>query len=92
MEIKIEGKEDSKKYGKYDEWEIKSLASSFLRVEEAKKDKEKMKYVEDCLEDKKEDKKMEIKSIEDLLKVGEMKRIENSKEDKKEDKKEGDEY
>lgn len=69
-----------KKYGKYDEWEIESLAESMMEVEKCKDDKEKMGYVQKVLKDKMKDKKMEVKSIADLLKIGEMKRMEEDEE------------
>ena len=81
MEIAMKDKEE-KKYGKYDNWEIESLADDYLRVEKCKEDKEKMKYVMECLAKKKKEKKMEISSIEDLLKAGEMKRMEDKEEEK----------
>jgi len=79
LECNVE--KEKKKYGKYDNWEIKSIASDYIRVEECKKDSEKWKYVEQCLEEKKKEKKSEIKSIDDLLKVGEAKRMEEKDED-----------
>lgn len=81
MEIKIE-KEENKEYGKYSNFEIESLARSFLRVEEAKKDPKKWGYVEKCLAEERDEKKSQIKSIDDLLRVGESKRMEDTKEDK----------
>ena len=42
-----------KKYGKYDEWDIKHFADVLSEAEEIKNDKEKMKYVLPLLEEKK---------------------------------------
>ena len=75
---------EKKKYGKHDNYEIESLASDYIRVEECKKDSEKMGHVMDCLADKKKQKKSEITSIEDLLKIGESKRMEDKEEEKEE--------
>lgn len=73
--------DDKKKYGKFDNYEIESIARSYMEVEKAKKDSEKMGYVMECLEEKKKEKKSEIISIEDLLKAGESKRMEEKEED-----------
>ena len=72
---------EKKKYGKFDNWEIESLASDYINIEKCKGDKEKMGYVMECLESKKKEKKKEIRSIEDLLEAGESKRMEDKDEE-----------
>jgi len=79
--VAMEKEKEKKKYGKYDNWEIESIADDYLRVEKCKEDSEKMKYVMQCLEKKKKEKKSEISSIEDLLKAGEAKRMEDKDEE-----------
>jgi hypothetical protein len=75
MEVKIhaqplessEAKE--KKYGKYDDWEIESAARTLIEAEEIKKDKEKMKYVGECLKAKGDAYSAAITSLDDLRKL-----------------------
>ena len=76
--------EEKKKYGKYENYEIDSIARDYIRVEECKKDEKKFAYVLECLEDQKKEKKSEITSIEGLLKAGESKRMEDKDEEKEE--------
>lgn len=54
------------KMGKWDKWEIENLADKFIDVEECKKDKEKMKYVKKCLDEKMKSSKKAIQSIKDI--------------------------
>ena len=72
MEMKVCGeeveKEDSK-YGKFKEYEIKDAARTIIEAEEIKKDKEKMKYVKICLENKSEAASNAIKTIADIRKA-----------------------
>jgi len=51
-----------KKYGKYDDYEVEGWARTLMEAEEIKADKEKMKYVQMCIEKKKK----AINSIDDL--------------------------
>lgn len=74
MEVKIhaepiKGKEEKKEYGKYDKWEIESAARCLVEAEEIKADKEKMKYVAQCLEKQHGAAKKAVESIEDLRKL-----------------------
>lgn len=78
MEVAME--KEKKKYGKYENYEIEDLAREYVRLEECRKDPEKMECVMKCLEEKKKEKKSEISSIEDLLKAGEAKRMEDKEE------------
>lgn len=70
MEIKVHGEpveeKKDKKYGKYDEYEIKDCARTIMKAEEIKADKEKMKYVKKCIEEKAYAAKKAIKSIADI--------------------------
>lgn len=50
----IQPEKQNKKYGKYDEWDIKRFADVLSEAEEIKNDKEKMKYVYPILQQKKE--------------------------------------
>lgn len=71
MEVKINAtpigtKEEKKEYGKYDKWEIESAARTLVEAEEIKADKEKMKYVAQCMAKKHTAEKKAIASISDL--------------------------
>lgn len=55
-----------KKYGKYDEWEIKCDVDCLLKAEEIKADKEKMKYVGPMLMEKMDKTKKAINSLDKL--------------------------
>lgn len=57
---------EKKKYGKYEEYEIKDCARTIQQAEEIKADKEKMKYVKMCLEEKAKAAKKAVKSIQDI--------------------------
>lgn len=59
-------KKEKSKYGKYDEWEIKDAADTLIRAEDIKSDKEKMKQVRKCLDEKFKDTKKAITSIQGL--------------------------
>lgn len=59
-------KKEKNKYGKWDKWEIENAADTLIKAEEIKGDKEKMKYVSKCLEDKAKETKKAITSIEGL--------------------------
>lgn len=73
MKIEIESEssenEKEKKYGDFDDWEIESAARTILEAEEIKKDKEKMKYVGQCLKAKGEAYSAAITSLDDLKKL-----------------------
>lgn len=56
-------KKKKSKYGKFDEWEIENLADKMIDIENCKKDKEKMKYVLKCLEEKEKGAEKAISSI-----------------------------
>jgi hypothetical protein len=62
MASKVVGAEGAKKYGKYDEWEVKSWADTLQAAAEIMSDKEKMKAVAACMEGK----KRAIKTIEEM--------------------------
>jgi len=64
-------KEEKKKskYGKFDEWEIESLADKMIAIEECKKDKKKMEMVLKCLKEKEEGAEKAITSIADIRKA-----------------------
>lgn len=62
----VESEKKKKKYGKYDEWEIKDAARNMMEVEKCKKDTEKMKHVHACLKEMEEDNENAIKSIQDI--------------------------
>lgn len=70
MEIVIQGqpvdKEEQKKYGKFDEWEIQSAVDCLLRAEEIRNDAEKMKYVEPLLNEKADSLQKAIGSLSEL--------------------------
>lgn len=70
MEVKINAtpvdSEKSKKYGKFDEWEINSAVRTIMEAEEIKADAEKMKYVGPLLKDKCKQMKKAISSIDDI--------------------------
>lgn len=59
-------KEESKKYGKYGEWEIECAAKTLHEAEEIKSDPEKLKYVKAYMEQKLVDTKKTITSIDEL--------------------------
>jgi len=61
----VEKKKDGK-YGKYDDYEIENAARTITEAEEIKADKEMMKYVETCLNEKSSATKKAIKSIADM--------------------------
>lgn len=65
-EMAVAPKKEKKKYGKFDEWEIRDAADTLIRAEQIKGDKEKMKYVQMCLDEKEKDTKKAITSIEGL--------------------------
>ena len=61
-----EEKKEKKKYGKFEEYEIKDCARTIVKAEEIKADKEKMKYVKMCLEEKAKAATKAVKSIQDI--------------------------
>lgn len=65
MASEVKAKE-SKKYGKFDEWEISDMVNTLIRAEEIKCDKEKMKYVGPMLDKKFKETKKTITSIKGL--------------------------
>jgi hypothetical protein len=70
VEVEVEkGEEKEKKYGEYDDWEIESAARTLIEAEEIKKDKDKMKYVGECLKAKGEAYSAAITSLDDLKKL-----------------------
>jgi hypothetical protein len=72
----IEGPEKEKKYGKFDEWEIKCAVDDLIKAEEIKNDKEKMKYVYPLLQEKLGKTKAAIDSLEKLKSVAKEKQKE----------------
>lgn len=68
MKVEIETSEDSesKKYGKYEKWEIESAANTLKEAEEIKADAEKMKYVKMCMQEKMKSMKKAISSLDDI--------------------------
>lgn len=66
--------EKEKKYGKFDEWEIKCAVEDLLKAEEIKADKEKMKYVYPLMQEKLDKTKKAIGSLEKLNEVIKAKR------------------
>ena len=69
MEVKVAGEpveKEKSKYGKFEEYEIKSAARTIVEAEEIKQDKEKMKYVKECLKEKAESSKKAYMSIADM--------------------------
>ena len=76
MEV-MEGKK-SKKYGKYDEWEIESCADCLMRAEEIKKDPEKLEYVMKYLKKKES---AVVSSIEELREIAQQKGREENEEE-----------
>jgi len=62
----IASAKESKKYGKFDEWDITSAVDTLIRAEEIKCDKEKMKYVGPMLDKKFKETKKTITSIQGL--------------------------
>lgn len=74
MEVKIhaepvEKEESEKEYGDYDKWEIESAARCIIEAEEIKRDKDKMKYVAQCLKEKGDAYSSAITSLDDLRKL-----------------------
>ena len=61
-------KEKKSPYGKYEEYEIKNAADTLMEAELIKKDADKMKYVQMCI-DKKMSALKEISSIDELREV-----------------------
>ena len=71
MEMTVSGspvkeKKEKKKYGKYEEYDIRDDARTIQRAEEIKADKDKMKYVKMCLEEKAAAAKKAVTSIQDI--------------------------
>lgn len=64
-----ESEEKKKEYGDYDKWEIESAVDCLIRAEEIKQDKEKMKYVKQCMDTKYKGVKKVISSIADIKKA-----------------------
>lgn len=62
----VEVKKESKKYGKFEDYEIESAARTLREAEEIKADSEKMKYVEKCLKKEVVAAKKAYKSIDDM--------------------------
>jgi len=58
--------EKPKKYGKYDDYEIEDAARTLMEAEKIKADKEKMKYVSQCMRDKADHMDTAIRSLGDL--------------------------
>ena len=77
MEIEISSEKKEKKYGKYDEYEIKGAADTLIRAEEIKADKDKMKYISECMKEKLAKVKKAVSSISDLRKLAEEKSMED---------------
>lgn len=69
IEASIPSEEKEKKYGKYEEWEIKCAVEDIIRSEAVKKDAEKMKYVLPLLKEKMEGVSKAITSLEQLKAV-----------------------
>lgn len=80
IEASIPNEEKEKKYGKYDEWEIKCAVDTLLNAEEIKKDSEKMAYVKPLLDEKMNNLSKAISSLSDL-KVAAKNRIKELSED-----------
>jgi hypothetical protein len=78
VEIEVEGggEQEEKEYGDYDKYEIESAMRTLLEAEEIKKDKEKMKYVAQCMKDKADKIGKVINSIDDLKKLAKEKMAE----------------
>jgi hypothetical protein len=64
VEFETEGKQ--KKYGKFDEWEIKCAVDTLQQAEEIKADAEKMKHVGPLLQKKVTTLQKTITSLQDL--------------------------
>jgi len=58
--------EKPKKYGKYDEYEIENAMRTLMDAEKIKADKEKMKYVKQCMAEHKGHIETSIKSVDDI--------------------------
>jgi len=72
IEIEVEkedGEEKTKKYGKYDDYEIENAARTLMEADEIKADKEKMKYVVECMKKKTDSMSGIITSFADLKKI-----------------------
>lgn len=74
-EIEVEQKE--KEYGEYDKWEIESAVRTILEAEAIKADKEKMKYVAECMKKQSEQMKKAVGSIEELKAIAKKKSMED---------------
>jgi hypothetical protein len=67
IEVESEGlKSKPKKYGKYDEYEIENAMRTLMDAEKIKADKEKMKYVKQCMAEQKGHIESTIGSMDDL--------------------------
>lgn len=70
MKVEIEASEEKeKKYGKFDEWEIKCAVDTLINAEEIKNDAAKMEYVKPLLKEKMEGMSKAITSLEQLKAV-----------------------
>ena len=78
MEIEISsGKSKDKKYGKYEKYEIEHAADTLMNAEKIKADKEKMKYVAQCMKEKAKNMKKVIASVQDLRDLANEKAMED---------------
>jgi hypothetical protein len=73
--IEVEKKE--KEYGEYDKWEIESAARTILEAEAIKADKEKMKYVAECLKKQFEAMNKTVGSLSELKAIAKKKSMED---------------
>lgn len=62
-------KDEEKKYGPYEEWEINCAVRTIIEAEEIKADEDKMKYVRPLLEKKAKGLTKAISSIADLKEI-----------------------
>lgn len=79
IEISTE-KEDGeeKEYGKWNKWEIESAARTLLEAAAIKQDKEKMKYVAECMRKQADAMDEVVGSLDDLKKIAKKKIAEDS--------------
>lgn len=82
VEVEVAGNgelvERKKEYGKYDKWEIESAMRTLIEAEEIKKDKEKMKYVAECMREQADKMGEVISSLDDLKKLANKKAMEET--------------
>lgn len=80
VEIEVKGgeeEESEKEYGKWDKWEIESAARTIIEAESIKADKEKMKYVAECMKKQADGMKKAISSLDELKAVAKKKSMES---------------